>query len=315
MPPRLLVREANSVVERPAQELSELRDRASWLDLAEPTSADLDLVAQELGLHPLAVEDARHRHQRPKIDQYEGHYFVVFYVVAREDAQLRFSEISIFIAKNAIVTVHDGPVPVIEGVERRWRDGRVQDLGMLLYALLDGAVDEYFPIADAMGDAVEAVESTIVEPGRRDFQGPLRDLFSVKRQLLILRQHVAPEREVLAVLARGDLGLFRNGLAPYFQDVYDHVVRVTDEIDTFRDLASNVIDAHLAAASNRLNEVMKVLTSVATILLVVGVITSFFGMNFVQLPYGSAEWFWGTIVAIVVSTIGLTWYFRRVGWL
>ncbi|HYY54043.1 MAG TPA: magnesium/cobalt transporter CorA [Candidatus Dormibacteraeota bacterium] len=315
MPPRLLVREPHAVVERAPHELSELRDRPCWLDIADPTSRDLDLVAEELGLHPLAVEDAKHRHQRPKIDQYDGHYFVVFYAVDRVEGRLGFEELSIFVAKNAIVTVHEGTAPVIESVEQRWRDGRLRDVGMLLHALLDTAVDEYFPIADALGDAVDAVESTIVERGRHDFQTPLRELFLVKRQLLFLRQHVAPERDVLAVLARGDLQLFPRSTAVYFQDVYDHVVRVTDEIDTFRDLASNVIDAHLAAASNRLNEVMKVLTSVATILLVVGVITSFFGQNFTAIPYGSAEWFWGTIVVIVVSTVGLVVYFRRLGWL
>ena len=287
----------------------------SWLDIADPTSQDLDLVASELGLHPLAVEDAKHRHQRPKIDQYEGHYFIVFYAVERLDAVLRFDELSIFVAKNAIVTVHDGTVDVIEVVQKRWRDGRLREVGMVLHALLDSAVDQYFPIADALGDGVDAVESTIVEPGRRDFQGPLRELFLVKRQLLLLRQHIAPERDVLAVLARGDLELFPHGTAVYFQDVYDHIVRVTDTIDTFRDLASNVIDAHLAAASNRLNEVMKVLTSIATILLVVAVITSFFGMNFTLLPYGSPEWFWATVVVIFAASAALLWYFRRLGWL
>ena len=315
MSSRLLVRESNAIVERPPHELSKLRDRPCWLDISDPTSKDLDLVAEELGLHPLAVEDAKHGHQRPKIDQYEGHYFVVFYEVDRPGGELTFNELSIFIIKNAIVTVHPGAVAVVDTVEKRWRDGRLHDAGMLLHALLDTAVDQYFPIADALGDAVDSVESTIVEPGRRDFTGPLRELFRVKRQLLILRQHIAPERDVLAVLARGDLNLFPRATAVYFQDVYDHVVRVTDEIDTFRDLASNVIDAHLAAASNRLNEVMKVLTSLATILLVVGVITSFFGMNFALLPYSSPQWFWATVVGIVVSSIALLWYFRRVGWL
>jgi magnesium transporter len=316
MPPRLLVKESNTVVERPPHELSELRDRPCWLDIADPSSKDLDLVAEELGLHPLAIEDAKHRHQRPKIDQYDGHYFVVFYVVDRPDGELRFDELSIFVAKNAIVTVHQGDDPVIDAVEKRWRDGRLHDVGMLLHAILDTAVDRYFPIADALGDAVEGVESTIIEPGRQDFQHPLRELFQVKRQLLLLRQHIAPERDALAVLARGDLQLFARGTAVYFQDVYDHVVRVTDEIDTFRDLASNVIDAHLAAASNRLNEVMKVLTSVATILLVVGVITSFFGQNFVrQIPYDSDAVFWAAVILMIASTVGLAWYFRRVGWL
>jgi len=315
MPARLLVREGQEVVDREPAALSELRDRPCWLDLVDPTPADLDLVAEELGLHPLAVEDAKHRHQRPKIEQYEGHYFVVFYAVHRLGEELDFDELSIFVAQNALVTVREAHTGPVEEVERRWRDGRIKEVGMLLHALLDATVDAYFPIADELGEAIGVVEQTIADAKRRDFQGPLRDLFRVKRQLLILRQHIAPERDVLAVLARGDLGFFSRGDSVYFQDVYDHVVRVTDSIDTFRDLASNVIDAHLAAASNRLNEVMKVLTSVATILLVVAVVTSFFGQNFAAIPYGSTELFWGSLGFMVVVIVALAAFFRRVGWL
>jgi len=138
----------------------------------------------------------------------------------------------------------------------------------------------------------------------------------LKRDLLQLRRLVAPEREVLQVLSRGDLGIYPRNEAVYFQDVYDHVVRVTDEIDTFRDLTSNVVDANLAAASNRLNEVMKVLTSVATILLVMTVVTSFFGQNFVTfIPFDSPLAFWGSIV-VTLGAVGVLFvYFRRKGWL
>ena len=328
MPTRLLVQEPSGIVERPPEDLSELRDRPCWLDVADPASREIDLIASELGLHPLAVEDAKHRHQRPKIEEYgsprsaasgppgaSGHYFIVFYAVERDGQGLRFHELSIFIARNVMVTVREGDFAARAAVEKRWREGRIGDVGMLLHALLDGIVDGYFPIADDLDEAVDELEATIVEEQRRDFQGPLRNLFRVKRQLVMLRQRVAPQREVLAVLARGDLGFFEREERVYFEDVYDHVIRVTDEIDTFRDLASNVIDAHLAAASNRLNEVMKVLTSVATVLLVVSVITGFFGMNFAALPQTSPQWFWATTAVIALVTVGLFIYFRRLGWL
>src|SRR3989442_9893844 len=185
MSSRLLVRESNAIVERPPHELSELRDRPCWLDISDPTSKDLDLVAEELGLHPLAVEDAKHGHQRPKIDQYEGHYFVVFYEVDRPGGELTFNELSIFIIKNAIVTVHPGAVAVVDTVEKRWRDGRLHDAGMLLHALLDTAVGPYFPVADSLGDAGDSVEGTIVEPARRDLPGPFGGMFPGKRQLPI----------------------------------------------------------------------------------------------------------------------------------
>jgi len=138
----------------------------------------------------------------------------------------------------------------------------------------------------------------------------------VKRDLLRVRKVVAPERDVLQVLVRGDIRELREtGRRAYFQDVYDHVIRVTDEIDTFRDLTSNVIDAYLASASNRLNEVMKVLTSVATVLLILGVVTSFFGMNFRALPYESDALFWLVAAFSLIAAGGVALYFHRRGWL
>src|SRR5207302_9729283 len=141
---------------------------------------------------------------------------------------------------------------------------------------------------------------------------PLNELFLVKRDLLHLRKTVAPERDVLQVLVRGDIRELREaGRRAYFQDVYDHILRVTDEIDTFRELSSNVIDAYLAAASNRLNEVMKVLTSIATVLLVLTVVTGFFGQNWAFIPYGSVTLFWVAMAVTLVAAVGLVLYFRR----
>ena len=318
MTARLLVRDGGSVVERPPSELSELRDRPAWLDISDPADADLSLVAEELDLHPLAIEDARHREQRPKIDQYEGHYFIVFYAIEGSGpGSLDLRELSIFVVNNALVTVHQGDCAARQAVEKRWCEGRITTTGMLLHALLDSMVDGYFDIVDAYGERIDELELAVVDDrSGAGLRTSLNDLFALKRDLLRLRKLVAPERDVLQVLSRGDLGFFPRSEAVYFQDVYDHVVRVTDEIDTFRDLASNVVDANLASVSNRLNEVMKVLTSVATILLVMTVVTSFFGQNFVAfIPYDSAAVFWGSIVFTLVAGLTLAVYFRRKGWL
>ena len=318
MPARLLVREPDgSVAEHHGSELSELRDRCTWLDITDPKPADLDLVAEELNLHPLAVEDTIHRHQRPKIDEYPDHYFVVFYALEEPQPDaVRDIEVSIFLAKNVVVTVHQGPVAAIAAVEKRYREGRLESAGRLLHALLDTMVDGYFEVVDGFGDRVELLESLILEERAVSHQTSLNELFHLKRDLLRIRQRIAPEREVLAVLARGDVRELREpGGRAYFQDVYDHIVRVTDEIDTFRDLTSNVIDAHLAAASNRLNEVVKVLTSAATVLLVLSVITSFFGMNFEALPYESVGFFWATMAGMLLVGLLLLMYFRRKGYL
>ena len=292
------MKEQSAVVDRPADQLSELRgEHPCWLDISNPESEEFDLVAKELELHPLAVEDARHGHQRPKIDQYETHYFIVFYALESPSPDVvNYHEISIFVAHNAIVTVHEGDFSARRLVEKRFVEGHLPTSGLLLHALLDTMVDQYFEVVDQFGERIELLEQFVAEetgPNLHRAHAPLRELFLVKRELLQLRKTIAPERDVLQVLVRGDIRELREtGKRAYFQDVYDHILRVTDEIDTFRELSSNVIDAYLAAASNRLNEVVKVLTSIATVLLVLTVVTSCFGQNWEFIPYGSAALFW-----------------------
>ncbi len=303
--------------EHPPKDLSELRDRCAWLDISDPGPHDLDLISEELHLHPLAIEDTIHRHQRPKIDDYDDHYFIVFFALeAKEPDVVRDIEVSIFLARNVVVTVHPGELRARLAVEKRYREGKLASPGLLLHALLDTMVDEYFEVVDAYGERVELLESLILDESARGFQTSLSELFELKRDMLRVRQRIAPEREVLNVLVRGDIRELREpGRRAYFQDVYDHIVRVTDEIDTFRELTSNVIDAHLAAASNRLNEILKVLTSVGAILLVVTLITSFFGMNFEAIPFGSDGLFVAALVAMLSSVGLLALYFKRRGWI
>jgi magnesium transporter len=309
------------VVDRPADQLSELRgEHPCWLDISNPASEEFRLVAEELQLHPLAVEDAQHGHQRPKIDQYETHYFIVFYALeSPSPGVVDYHEVFIFVAQNAIVTVHGAEFTARQAVEKRFREGRLNTTGLLLHALLDTMVDQYFEIVDQFGERIELLEEFVAAESatdRRDTRAPLRELFLVKRDLLQLRKTIAPEREVLQVLTRGDIRELREtGRRAYFQDVYDHILRVTDEIDTFRDLTSNVIDAYLAASANRLNEVMKVLTSSATVLLVLTLITGFFGQNWEFIPYGSSTMFWLAMGATVLAGVAVAMYFHRRGWL
>jgi magnesium transporter len=317
MPARLLVKETNQTTERPPEELSELRDRPCWLDISDPKSHDFELAAKELNLHPLAVEDAQQRHERPKIDQYDDHYFIVFYALEEPSpGVVREVEISIFMLQNAIVTVHEGDFTARAAVEKRFREGKLQTTGLLLHALLDTIVDQYFTIVDALGDRVELLESMVVGGEAPDYDTSIRELFVLKRDLVRIRHLIAPERDVLTVLVRGDIRELREtGRRVYFQDVYDHISRVTDEIDTFRELTSNVIDAHLASVSNRLNEVVKVLTSVATVLLVLTVVTGFFGQNWKFIPYDSEPLFFASLIFMVAVAAGTAYYFRRKGWL
>ena len=318
MTARLLVKLPDGVRERPPADLSELRGTPSWLDIQDPSDAEMGLIAEELGLHPLAVEDARSRHERPKADAYDGYYFIAFSAISsRSPGAIESDLFSIFAFTDVLVTVRHTEWPARAEVETRWRDGRLPGIGMLLHALLDTTVDGYFPIVDDYGERADVLEGLILQDTNGEaLRTSLSELFLLKRDLLRLRKLIAPEREVLQVLSRGDVGAFGPEERRYFQDVYDHVVRVTDEIDTLRDLVSNVVDANLAAVSNRLNEVMKVLTSIATILFVLTVVTGFFGQNFVTIiPYDSVALFWGSIAFMALASAGLTVYFRRKRWL
>ena len=318
MPARLLVKQESHVSEHEPEQLSELRpEHPCWLDIADPKGEELALAARELNLHPLAVEDAQHQHQRPKIDEYEDHYFIVVYALEEPSPDVIIHrELSIFVKHNAIVTVHDGTIASLQMVEKRFREGKVATTGLLLHAILDTIVDSYFDVLDSLGDRVELIESMVLEGDPRDAQTSIKELFKLKRDLLAIRKVIAPERDVAASLVRGDIRELREtGRRAYFQDLYDHIVRVTDEVDTFRDLVSNVVDAHLAAQSNRLNEVMKVLTAIATVLLILGVVTGFFGQNWTFIPYDDWLLFILVMVSMVAATLGTAVYFKRRGWL
>jgi len=318
MPARLLVKEETAVNEREPEQLSELRpEHPCWLDIADPKGEEMELAARELNLHPLAVEDAQHQHQRPKIDEYEDHYFIVVYALEEPSPDvILHRELSIFVKQNAIVTVHDGSIASLQLVEKRFREGKLATTGLLLHAILDTIVDSYFDILDSIGDRVESIEAMVVDGSPKDATTSIKELFRLKRDLLAIRKVIAPERDVAASLVRGDIRQLREtGRRAYFQDLYDHIVRVTDEVDTFRDLVSNVVDAHLAAQSNRLNEVMKVLTSTATVLLILGVVTGFFGQNWTFIPYDDGLLFVLVMVSMVAAALGTAVYFKRRGWL
>ncbi|HYK96781.1 MAG TPA: magnesium/cobalt transporter CorA [Candidatus Acidoferrales bacterium] len=318
MPARLLVKQESHVTEHAPEQLSELRpEHPCWLDIADPKGEELALAASELNLHPLAVEDAQHQHQRPKIDEYDDHYFIVVYALEEPSADvIVHRELSIFVKQNAVVTVHDGTIASLQLVEKRFRENKLATTGLLLHAILDTIVDSYFDVLDSLGDRVERIEAMVIDGDQRDATTSIRELFKLKRDLLAIRKVIAPERDVAASLVRGDIKELREtGRRAYFQDLYDHVVRVTDEVDTFRDLVSNVVDAHLAAQSNRLNEVMKVLTAIATVLLILGVVTGFFGQNWTFIPYDDPLLFWLIMTLMVAATLGTAVYFKRRGWL
>lgn len=282
-----------------------------WLDIQDPTLGDLELLRREFGFHELALEDVAKQHQRAKVDQYDGYYFVVFYAI--EPDTLR--EVNLFIGENYVVTIHRGELPAISETVERWqqnRDKLQHGIGLLVYSLMDAIVDGYFPVVDGIAERVDEIEQEIF---RRASRESLEDVFALKKRLLSLRRILVPERDVMNVLARRDQPIFGEEVTVYFQDVYDHLLRVVESVDLYRDQLSSTLDAYLSMASNRLNETMKRMTAFATILMSVTLVASIYGINFEYMP--ELNWPLGYAWALgLMATVagGLAAIFRKLDW-
>ena len=287
-----------------------------WLDISAPTEAEVSMLGEEFGFHELALEDSLHPHQRPKVDQYDRYFFLVAYGVEVMEGAAVEREMAAFVSERFLVTVRKDPALDLSEAVKRW-DAHPEQVrqggGFLLYAVLDEIVDGYFVAIDALEELTEDVEEQVLAP--TEGRDATADIFRLKKELLGLRRAVAPLRDVLDVMQRRTIPVVTPDLEPYYRDVYDHVLRATDFIDNLRDIMSNALDAHLAAVSNRLNEVMKVLTSIATVLLVLTVVTGFFGQNWSFIPYGSLPLFWISMGVTALIAVGLVTYFHRRGWL
>jgi magnesium transporter len=308
--------------EFPAAEVSEhLGDPACvvWLDMCEPTAEDLAVISDELGLHPLAVEDAVYKHERPKLDRYDTHLFMAAYAVALEveSGRLVTHEVAAFVTANALVTVRKNERFAIDEVVRRWDESpelTKHGVGFLLHGLVDYVVDTHFDAVQALDGQIEALQDQLFEANPRDREMQVRT-FELRKSLVLLRRVVLPMREVVNSLLRRDLHKIDPEIMPYFQDVYDHVLRATEWTESLRDLVTTILETHLSLRSNRLNVVMKQVTSWAAIIAVPTAVTGFYGQNVPYPGYGHPAGFWtSTVVTLALSGL-LYLVFRRRGWL
>ena len=287
-----------------------------WLDLQDLDEAGSTLLRDELGFHELAVEDAEHFGQRPKLEEYDDFALLVIYGL-RSNGELE--EVHCFCSARCLVTVHRGACPRLnELAERLKRPGSgVADPGRLLHRVVDGLVDSFFPALTTMDDDIDGLEDEIL---RQPSEAQLGRLFALKRSLILMRKVAAPERDVVAALVGGVYSI--PGLSAeaehYFRDVYDHLIRVSDLIDSYRDLLSGAMDTHLSTVSNRLNGVMKQLTIIASIFLPLSFLTGFFGQNFGWMVARLSSLTVFLIVGVglqVLTLVILLSVFKRRGWI
>ena len=294
------------------------RDQFFWLDLTAPNKAKLATLGELFGFHPLALEDAEEWHQRPKLDNYGDYVVLVFYGASQPspDDKAPLLEVHLFISGHYVITIHRGPLPMFDE-EREQLDGRVlHSEQFLIYRILDTLTDSFFPVLSDIDDELDELEAAVLA-NPTDQQ--LERLFALKRQLVVMRKVVTPQRDIFArsVDEVADLPGLELDERDYFRDVYDHLIRISDLIDSYRDLLSGATDLYLSTVSNRQNDVMKQLTIIATIFLPLSFITGFFGENFGYLVrnIGTAWWFWGLGVGSMTATVVvLVIFFRRKGW-
>jgi magnesium transporter len=299
-------------------ELREVEGNVIWADVIDPTSRDFEELAEEFGFHHLSIEDCQNAHQRPKVEEYAGYYFIVLYeaeLVGEKD-RLELRELNIFLGKNYLVTVHSRPIRAIATASRlwhEWTDRSEQGAGLLAYLLIDGIVDDYLPLLDIISDRMDDLEDSIFGEWRSE---SIEEIFGIKKKLLYLRRSITPLRDVFNTMLRREQPIFPRETHVYFQDVFDHLIRVADTIDTLRDMLGSTMDAYLSVSGNRMNKVMKRLTSISTILMSVTLIAGIYGMNFALMP--ELRWRYGYVFALasmVVVALSLYVYLKKIKWI
>jgi magnesium transporter len=287
-----------------------------WLDLYRPDIADFEILRDVFKFHPLAVEDSEHFDQRAKVDEYEDFVFIVVYGASSN--RDRLVEVHCFYSGRFLVTVHRDDCPAFAELRGRW--ARLHEPpprpSLLLYRVVDGLINSFFPILSAFDDRIDELENQIF---LRTSDDQLQEIFQMKRLLVGMRKAVTPQRDAFANLSgrAAELPGFATEDEHYFRDVYDHLIRISEMIDSYRDLLSGALDVYLSTVSNRLNAVMKQLTIIATVFLPLTFITGFFGQNFGWLTGHIQHWgaFVGLGVGIeLLALVLLFTFFKRRGW-
>lgn len=287
----------------------------AWLDLEAPPLDEIGALEGQFGFHSLAVEDAQNPKTRPTIEEYEGFLFVVTSGVNHNtgEAALDLVTLFVFLTDRLIVTVHEHPMRSIGAARERLRK-HPEVLGdgpdRLFQLVLDQIVDHYFPIVEELEDRVEELEDEVFTRPKR---GLLQRVFDTRKEIAVLRRSLGPLREVLANLMSG-VPHVRPELRPFFRDVYDHVLRILDEVETNRDILVGLLESYLSQVNNRLSEVMKTLTALATVGLPFTIVSGFFGMNFEGLPWIKQPWgvpAAGGVMAVMAGGLFLLFRWRR----
>ena len=279
----------------------------------------IEKIGKQFDLHPLILEDIMNTGQRPKIEDFDHYVYIVLKMlqIGENESGIKAEQVSLIIGPNFVISFQEQAGDVFDHVRERIRSdkGRIRTMksDYLAYALMDAIVDRYFVILEKLEDRIELVEDDLLT---NPTPKTLQDIHSLKSEMIFLRKSIWPLREVVSRLERRESTLIQESTAIYLKDIYDHTIQIIDSIETFRDMLSGMLDIYLSTISNKMNEVMKVLTIIATIFIPLTFIAGIYGMNFLYMP--ELGWHWGyPVVWIVMVTVALSmlFYFRRKKWL
>lgn len=286
-----------------------------WVDVTAPSHVQVSDVADLLTLHPLIAEDIAEKNQRAKVEEIEGSIHIVMFSISH-DSEIGEVEIDLVLNHRSLLTVHEPGWDPFRLPQLRGDPGAALRRGpdFLLYALTDGIVDGYFPVLDAIEDEIDALQDDVIAKPTKE---TLERLFALKRQLIALRRAMSPAREIFNQLTNRDLALVRPEHVVYFRDVYDHLIRVTDELDNDRELVAGTLEVYLSTINNSLSTIMKRLTGVTVILAGIGAVAGVFGMSEAGVAFagGEATGFWAVTLSVVIGAAITALLLRRIDWI
>lgn len=289
-----------------------------WVDIAGPDEEEGEWL-RSIGIHQLAVEDCLRGRQRPKVDRFGSHLLLVCYAahINLERNRVAFTELHLLIGSGFLITVRDHSIPEIRAVLARWRatPALFREIGSLAHGVLDAVIDNYFPILEHFGERVASLESEIFEEDQGG-SAAMQDILGLRRELVLFRRVVGPERDMLGDVLRRDLPIISPELIPYFMDVRDHAMRIAEELDVLRELLAASLEGHLSISSNQLNITVRMMTAWSIILMSLAVVAGIYGMNFRHMP--ELLWRYGYFFVLgFMATLGLSlfWIFKRKDWL
>lgn len=288
-----------------------------WVDVDTSVRQQLALLEKVFAFHPLAIEDSMNPNSRAKVESYDGYLFVVLRAVRLDEQtsdpyDLETENIHFFIGHQVLVTAHHGPSRLIDSVAElaiRSNDLITRGPGRLAHLVMDAAVDSFFPVLDRIDDFIDSLEERVFQEFREE---ALRDIFAVKRMVLSLRRYLAPEREIFNVLTNRPSSYLTPEIQLYYRDIYDHILRINDTLDTYRDLLSSTMESYLSQVSNNLGKVTQGLTVVATMSVPFVVVSGMWGMNFGKIPLASHPWGFEIMLVVQLAIgVAMVWLLRR----